>query len=107
MRAWRAGRTVRLEVDGSGEVVERRGILARVQVHQPEIVRDDPLERVEVERTLEARDRRDVYLSVRVFRVVIFVSFFDVQFLDAKLDDFVRRRRRRRLNVVVVVVVVR
>ncbi len=36
--------------------------LPRVQVDEPEVVRDDPLERVEVESSLEARDRRDVPL---------------------------------------------
>ena len=42
--------------------MEGRGVLPRVEVHQPEVVRDDPLERVEVERALEARDARDVAL---------------------------------------------
>ena len=40
---------VRLEVDGGGEVVEGGGVLPSVEVHQAEIVRDDPLEGVEIE----------------------------------------------------------
>ena len=43
--------------------MERRGILARVQVHQAEVVRDDPLEWVEVERPLQTSNRR--YVSAR------------------------------------------
>ena len=53
---------VGLEVDRGREVVEGGGVLPRVQVHEAEIVRDDPLEGVEVERALEARDARDVAL---------------------------------------------
>ena len=53
---------VGLEVDARREVVECAGVLPRVEVHQPEVVRDDPLEGVEVQRALEARDARDVAL---------------------------------------------
>mmetsp|Transcript_43480 Transcript_43480/g.107532 ORF Transcript_43480/g.107532 Transcript_43480/m.107532 type:complete len:361 (-) Transcript_43480:24-1106(-) len=53
---------VGLEVDRRGEEVEGARVLPRVEVHQPEVVRDDPLERVEVERALEAGDGGNVAL---------------------------------------------
>ena len=51
-----------LEVDRGGEVVEGGSVLASVEMDEAQIVRDDPLEGVEVERALEARDARDVAL---------------------------------------------
>lgn len=41
-------REIRLEIDGGGKVVECRGVLARVEVDQAEVVRDDPLKWVVV-----------------------------------------------------------
>eukprot|EP00962_Isochrysis_galbana_P001486 scaffold392_cov101-Isochrysis_galbana.AAC.2 len=50
------------QVDGGGEVVEGRRVLASVEVDQPQIVRDNPLKRVEEEGALEAGDGGNVAL---------------------------------------------
>jgi hypothetical protein len=55
-----AGGEVGLQVDAGGEEVERACVLPLVEVHEAEVVAHDPLERVEVERALQARDRGDV-----------------------------------------------
>ena len=62
-----ARRVVRLEVDARVEVAEGRCVLAAIQVHEAEVVADDPLEGVQVQRTLEARDRRNVRQKLCVF----------------------------------------
>ena len=43
-----AGRKIRLEIDGCREVMEGARVLAGVQMHEPEIVRDYPLEGLEI-----------------------------------------------------------
>lgn len=43
-----------LHVDGGGEVLEGRGVLLGLEVHQPEVERGLPLKRVEVPGVLEA-----------------------------------------------------
>mmetsp|Transcript_39906 Transcript_39906/g.87102 ORF Transcript_39906/g.87102 Transcript_39906/m.87102 type:complete len:343 (+) Transcript_39906:263-1291(+) len=50
-------RKVGLQIDASGEEVEGRGVLPRVEVHEPKVVGDDPLKWVQVESPLEAGDR--------------------------------------------------
>ena len=70
--------------------MERRGVLPRVQVDQPEIVRDDPLERVEVQRALEARDRRDEALLAEEAHADVVPQLRGVRRLhggDAVLDE--------------------
>ena len=49
-------REVWFEVDRGREVVEGRGVLARVKVNEAEVVRDDPLEGVKIQGALQARD---------------------------------------------------
>ena len=56
VKQWRRWRGAEAAVGGGG------GVLPSVEVHEAEIVRDDPLEWVEVERALEARDGGDVPL---------------------------------------------
>ncbi len=43
--------------------MEGGGVLPGVQVHQAQVVRDDPLEGAQVQRLLEAGDGRDVALG--------------------------------------------
>ena len=47
---------VGLQVDRRAEVVERRRVLPRIEVHEAQVVGHDPLERVQVQRALQARD---------------------------------------------------
>ena len=42
--------------------MEGAGTLPGVEVHETQVIRDDPFERVEVQRAFEARDGRDVPL---------------------------------------------
>lgn len=49
-----------LQQHRSPEVVKGRGVLRCVEVYQPQVVGNDPLKRVQVQSSLEARNRRHV-----------------------------------------------
>ncbi len=53
------------EVDGGREEMKRRRKLRRVEVHQPEIVRNNPFERIQVQGTFQAGNGRHVFLLAK------------------------------------------
>jgi len=56
---------IRFEIDGSGEVVKGGGILVGVEMHEAEVVRNDPFERIQIQGTLQARNRGNVTLLAK------------------------------------------